>query len=104
MIIALDAFAKFKEGEYDYKSLALHSGVDYNKAYYYTRFINNYPAIERSIKYRNKMNNNDDENINIENYENINNVDSEIVSNTLNGCNYKIKNNNRKRKKRRRKR
>ena len=100
----LDAFAKFKEGEYDYKSLALHSGVDYNKAYYYTRFINNYPAIERSIKYRNKMNNNDDENINIENYENINNVDSEIVSNTLNGCNYKIKNNNRKRKKRRRKR
>lgn len=99
----LDAFAKFKEGEYDYKSLALHSGVDYNKAYYYTRFINNYPAIERSIKYRNKMNNND-ENINIENYENINNVDSEIVSNTLNGCNYKIKNNNRKRKKRRRKR
>lgn len=86
----LDAFSKFKEGKYDYKSLASESGIDYRRVYYYTRFINNYPAIERSIKYRNKINNED-----------INTIDNPEVENTLEGCQYRVKNH---RKRRRRKR
>lgn len=92
----LSAFNTYKENKCDIKSLAASANISYDKAKYYIRFINNYPAIERSKAYRKKMKERE-ESLKIAEQA------SAEVDEVLKGCDYKI-NPPKKRHKRRRKR
>lgn len=92
----LSAFNAYKENKCDIKSLAASANISYDKAKYYIRFINDYPAIERSKAYRKKMKERE-ESLKIAEQA------SAEVDEVLKGCDYKI-NPPKKRHKRRRKR